>query len=135
MRDTDAPVTPYASAREERWLVVFLRLLGLVFLGAGVWHWQTVLGSPGFVPIAALDLPRQIMTGYLAVLCLVAGVGLWMATSWGTVTWLLAALSEIVLHVGFADMFGAAWEIVGFHLVTMALYVLLAWRVARMTDE
>jgi fatty acid desaturase len=134
MQDAER-IAPARTPWEERALVWYMRLLAIAFLAIGVYHWQSLLGAPGFVPIADMPLPRQLLTGYLAMLCLVAAVGLWMTTSWGTVVWLLVALSEIVAHVAFRDLYGPAWGAISFHLGTMAIYVVLAWRVARVVEE
>jgi len=130
MSDPLAPVTPAPAGRAERILVWYVRLLAIVFLTIGVLHWQPILGTPSFPGIATLTIYQKILTGALAVGCLVAAVGLWFAASWGTVVWLMVALTEIVAHVAFRDLFGANWNLVGFHLGAMFLYVLIAWRVA-----
>ena len=41
---------------------------------------------------------------FFGVLDLVAAVGLWLATPWGGVLWLLAAVSQIFVAVG-SDIF------------------------------
>ena len=43
---------------------------------------------------------------HLAVVDLVAAVGLWMRVAWGKVLWVYAALSEIALHTVFIGTFG-----------------------------
>jgi hypothetical protein len=130
-----APVTPLPQPPEERWLLWYVRGLAFVFLTAGLMHWQPILGTPNVVPLNELSTAKQIFTCYLAVVCLVAAVGLWIGASWGTVIWLLAALSQVVAHVGLRDIFGAAWGLVGFHIAAMAVYVVIAWRVAQIRDE
>jgi hypothetical protein len=126
---------PVPPPREERWLAWYLRALATVFLIAGLLQWQSILGTPGFVAISDMPIYRQILTGYLGIVMLVAAVGLWMVASWGTVVWMLAALSEIVAHVAFRDLYGPAWGVVGFHLTAMVIYVVLAWRVAQVREE
>lgn len=135
MTEFHAPVSPSPPPREEVWLAWYLRALAVVFLGAGLWQWQSILGTPGFVSLVDMPVYRQVLTGYLGIVMLVAAVGLWMAASWGTVVWLLAALSEIVAHVAFRDLYGPAWGLVGFHLATMISYVVLAWQVAQVREE
>ena len=44
---------------------------------------------------------------YLAVVDLVAAVGLWMRVAWGKVLWICAAVSEIALHTVFIRPFGS----------------------------
>ena len=58
-----------------------------------------------------------VATMHLAVVDLVAAVGLWMRVAWGKVVWVYAALSEIALHTVFIGTFGTNWPVVAFHLV------------------
>jgi hypothetical protein len=128
--DADA-VAPLAPPREVRWLLWFARALAVVFLVRGVQHWLVILGAPGFGAFQDLTAAGQVLTGHLAVTMVLAAVGLWLGASWGAVVWLMAALSEIVAHVAFADLFGAAWTLVAAHLGAMLVYVAIAWRIAQ----
>ena len=116
---------------EEQWMVWFLRGLAFLYLMWGVANWAVILGVPGMEDFIASATPRQVLIGYLAVMMPIAAVGLWTTASWGTVIWLVVALSEVVANTIFAQTFGWAFDLVAFHLVTMAIYVALAWRIAR----
>jgi hypothetical protein len=132
--DADA-VAPLAPPREVRWLLWFARALALVFFVRGVQHWLVILGAPGFGALQDLTTAGQVLTGHLAVVMVLAAVGLWLGASWGIVVWLMAALSEIVAHVAFADLFGSAWALVAAHLGAMIIYVAIAWRIAQSAGE
>ena len=58
-------------------------------------------------PFEAMTMPWKIGTMYLAVVDLVAAVGLWMRVAWGKVIWSTRPLSEIVLHTVFIATFGS----------------------------
>jgi hypothetical protein len=135
MSDPSAPVLVSAAARAERWLVWYMRLLALPFFGRGILKWLIVLGAPGFPSFLDMSTAQQVLTAYSAIVMLAAGVGLWLGASWGTVLWLIAALSEVVAHVAFRDLFGSDWPVIGFHIAAMATYVLIAWRVSLVSDD
>lgn len=116
---------------EERWYVYFLRALAVLYLIWGVANWASILGVPGTANFPAETIQRQILIGYLAVMMPIAAVGLWIGASWGTVIWLVVALSEVIANTLFADLFGWAFDLVIFHIVTMVAYLALAWLVAR----
>ncbi|HUG60356.1 MAG TPA: DUF6163 family protein, partial [Methylomirabilota bacterium] len=88
-------------------LIVYVRLLALVFLVSGLRRWAIVLG-----PLAPdgdffnLTPEWMVAVGFFAVFELVAAVGLWLLASWGTVVWLIAAMTETVLHTVFHELFG-----------------------------
>lgn len=116
---------------EEKWIAIFLRGLAFLYLIWGVANWASILGVPGTPDFVASSSARKVLTGYLAVMMPIAAVGLWIPSSWGTVIWLVVALSEVVANTLFSDIFGWASELVAFHLVTMTIYLILAWRIAR----
>lgn len=135
MSDQSAPVSLPAPERAERWLVWFMRALALPFLGRGIEKWLIVLGAPGFQNFLELTTAQQVLTAYTAVVMIAAGVGLWLGASWGTVIWLMAALSEVVAYVAFRDLFGTAWLVVGFHIAAMTIYVVIAWRITQVRED
>lgn len=135
MSDHSAPVTLQTHERAERWLLWFMRLLALPFLGRGIQKWLVVLGTPGFASFVELSTAQQVLTAYSAVVMIAAGVGLWLGASWGTVIWLMAALSEVVAYVAFRDLFGTAWPVVGFHIAAMTIYVVIAWRITQIRED
>lgn len=131
----DEMVTPLPVVPEERWLTWYLRLLASFFFISGVLRWFTILGVPGWGDFDDLETHQQVLVGYCAVIALVASVGLWIQASWGTVIWLIAALSEIVAFTAFRDVFGGNLPLVVFHFITLIAYLVLAWRVARLREE
>lgn len=106
-----------------------LRVLSLIFLISAVVHWVTILGidTTGEDGFASLAPPQQFAHGYLALIEVIAAVGLWFGAGWGVATWLLAAVSELVMHLGFPEVYGTGVATITFHVVTIGGYFLLAW--------
>jgi hypothetical protein len=115
------------AARYLKTLDLYGRVLSVVLMLFGLRQWAVIVGvasSPGGT-FELMTAPWQITTMYLAVIDLVAAVGLWMRVAWGNVLWVLAALSEIALHTFFARTFGADFTIIAFHLFAMGGYATL----------
>jgi hypothetical protein len=107
-------------------LVVYVRVLSVIFLVSGLRGWALVLGplAPGG-DFLSLPTPLIVAAVFFCVCDLVAAVGLWLLASWGTVVWLIAALAETVLHTVFAKMFGVDILLVLFNVVTVIAYTVL----------
>ncbi|WP_181703605.1 DUF6163 family protein [Chthonobacter albigriseus] len=109
-------------------LVIMVRILAMLFMASGLQRWAVVLG-----PLAPkgdfLSLPTEQMvaTVFFAVTDLVAAVGLWLLASWGTVVWLISALTEVVLKSFFREIFGYDPAIIVFHGATVVMYAVLTW--------
>lgn len=81
-------------------LLWFMRLVALAWLVKGVLAWATILGAmPDAAPFETERFGRQAATAYFGVVDLMAAVGLWLASPWGGVIWLLAATSHLVLGI------------------------------------
>ncbi|BCJ90609.1 hypothetical protein IZ6_13440 [Terrihabitans soli] len=122
----DRPVTDWTQN-----LVLFFRVLALFQIAKGLVHWGLLI-HPGDGPITAEYLTGNI---YFAVLDPVAGVGLWLTSSWGAVIWLLAAVSQIAISIGFPEIFGEMWPLIGFEFAAIIGYIFLTWKVAKVADE
>src|ERR1700750_1830054 len=72
-----------------RRLVLFLRIMALVSILKGLYHWAQVTGFVGGEEEAFENQATawQAATVYFAVIELVAAVGLWLATPWGAGAW------------------------------------------------
>ncbi|WP_181705410.1 DUF6163 family protein [Chthonobacter rhizosphaerae] len=122
IRTEDA--APAASAIDARLLlVVYVRALSFIFILSGLQRWGTILGplspSGDFLSLAP---EVMVATIFFSVADLVAAVGLWLLASWGTVVWLIAALTEVVLHTVFKDIFGLDITLIAFHVATVIVY-------------
>jgi hypothetical protein len=117
-------------------LVVYVRLLAVAFLASGLRRWAVLLGplAPGG-DFFSLKPEWMVAVGFFAVFELVAAVGLWLLASWGTVVWLIAAITEMVLHTVFRETFGYDPVVVGFHGVTVFTYAVLTFFYERSRSE
>ena len=70
-------------------------------------------------------------TIHLAVVDLVAAVGLWQRVAWGNVLWIYAALFEVAMHTVFIGTFGADYLVVAFHVFTVAGFGIVAFAARR----
>jgi len=131
-----APVTGRDETHVTDWtqnLVLFFRILALFQLAKGMVHWGLLISAADQDgPLAAEFLAANI---YFAVLDPVAGVGLWLTSSWGAVLWLLAAVSQIAVSIGFPEIFGEMWPLIVFELVAIGFYILLTVKVAQVADD
>ena len=125
-------VTP-REASETRWglvLVVFMRVLATLWVVQGLWQWAAFLmpASAVFDHQAATRTAAMI---FFAVLDLLAAVGLWLATPWGGVLWLFAAVSQIFVAVGVAHFFSPVW--IAADMILIVAYFALTWQAGRMS--
>lgn len=132
-----SPVTGRDDSHVVDWtqnLVLFFRILALFQLAKGMVHWGLLISITGEQtgPLAEEYLAANI---YFAVLDPVAGVGLWLTSSWGAVLWLLAAVSQIAICLGFPEIFGQMWGLIAFNAIAILFYILLTWKVAQVSDD
>ena len=116
-----------------RRLVLFLRIMAVISIIKGLYHWAQVTGFIGGEEDAFENQPMawQAATVYFAVIELVAAVGLWLATPWGAVVWLTTVVSMAVIELMFPGIYGGSLAIVGLEAVMLAAYLALAWMAAR----
>src|ERR1700681_596435 len=114
-RDNAMSVAAISSERIEsddnawtRRLVFFLRIMAVVSVIKGLYHWAQVTGFIGGEEDAFENQPMawQTATVYFAVIELVAAVGLWLATPWGAVVWLTTGVSVAGIELMFPGIFG-----------------------------
>jgi len=110
-------------------LVWYLRAMAVLLIGGGLIHWARIVGMVPWRGVWFWDMPIewQAATVFFAVLDLVAAIGLWLTVSWGTVMWLTRALSQVVMHTMFSDVFGRRPYEIAFYLLTIAIYLVLLY--------
>jgi hypothetical protein len=121
---------------ENAWtrrLVLFLRIMAILSILKGLYHWAQVTGFIGGEEEAFENQPMawQAATVYFAVIELVAAVGLWLATPWGAVVWLTTVVSMAVIELMFPGIYGGSLLVVGGEAFMLAAYLVLAWMAAR----
>ena len=139
-RDAAMSVAAISSERAEtednawtRRLVLFLRVMAVVSILQGLYHWAQVTGFAGGEDEAFENqsMAWQAATVYFAVIELVAAVGLWLATPWGAVVWLTTVVSMAVIELMFPGIYGGSLVVVAMEVVMLAAYLALAWMAAR----
>ncbi|MGX1107051.1 MULTISPECIES: DUF6163 family protein [Bradyrhizobium] len=139
-RDNAISVSAISSDRIEpddnawtRRLVIFLRIMAVVSVAKGLYHWAQVTGFVGGEEEAFENqsMAWQTATIYFAVIELVAAVGLWLATPWGAVVWLTTVVSMAVIELMFPGIYGGSLTVVGLEAFMLAAYLALAWMSAR----
>jgi len=132
----DALASGLAEAAHDVWtrrLVLFLRVMAVLSMVKGLYHWGLVTGfiGGGDEAFEVQTLAWQTATIYFAVIELVAAVGLWLATPWGAVIWLTTVVSTAVIELMFPAIYGGSLIVVGIESVLLALYLVLAWMAAQ----
>jgi len=121
---TERPGAETFAAPWSKILVIFMRLLAMIWMAQGLMQWVTIL-----TPQEPLFNHTDWITGagiiFFAVFDLVAAVGLWLATPWGGVLWLLAALAQISTALLVRPFFSPLWIVVNGILI--CLYFALTW--------
>ena len=110
----DRNAAPPRESRIPQLLELYPRVIAGIVMLLGLRHWAVILGvvKGGGGMFENMSTAWQMATMHLAVVDLVAAVGLWMRVSWGNVVWVYAALSEIALHTIFIRTFGHDFLIV-----------------------
>lgn len=134
-RDSGAPIILNVSHKRQKaqayWgalLVLFMRIIALLWIFQGVMQWLAVI------------LPKENLfeTTYPAwasaviffgCIDLIAAIGLWLATPWGGVLWLLAALSQIFVTLSMPRFYPFVW--VTLDGVLIIIYFGLTWQAGR----
>ena len=114
-------------------LVLFLRVMAVLSILKGLYHWAQVTGFVGGEEEAFENqtMAWQTATIYFAVIELVAAVGLWLATPWGAVVWLTTVVSMAVIELMFPGIYGGSLLVVAIEAFMLAGYLVLAWMAAR----
>ncbi len=124
-----------ASPAAKRWASIlswFMRLLALLWIMKGLSAWAVILGV--WVPMGNFEVRStgyQATIIYFALIDLVAAVGLWMATSWGGIMWLLAIMSHLILAAFFPLIVAGGMPTTVVFLTLIIVYLAVSWLAAR----
>lgn len=119
------------TADGPRWngvLVNFMRIVAAIWLVKGLLAWAVILGVT-----AALQSFDVRTTGfqaamiYFAIIDLLAAVGLWLASSWGGVLWILAVMSHLILAVFFPRFVSNGSLLIAGFILLITTYLTLSW--------
>lgn len=121
------PETSVRLARAGVMLVAFMRIVALLWLAEGVAQWADLLTDKTGEAFAALSLQRTAAVFFFCVLVFVAAVGLWLATPWGGVVWLVTVGAQILSLLLLPGFWGHATLLVVVDSVLVPVYLSLAW--------
>jgi Family of unknown function (DUF6163) len=120
-----------------RWgvmLVLFMRIVGALWILQGLMQWDIILGgSQGDFDM--LTAPAQIALVFFAIFNLVAAVGLWLASPWGGVLWLFAIAAQIFATVLLPGFFAGGRVVLVIDVLLVVAYFVVTWFAAQERDE
>lgn len=137
LRALDHTQTEAGDAPWTMRLIVFVRVLAVVSMAKGLYHWALVCGI-GDTDGSAFELAPvswRAATIFFAVIDPVAAVGLWLAAAWGGVVWLTAAISMAAVELFFPQVFGGRIWVIAAEFAAVAGYLALAVMAAREREE
>ncbi|MBY0297820.1 MAG: hypothetical protein K2X71_17590 [Methylobacterium sp.] len=123
---------PSARTRWDVVLVWFMRIVAVIWMLKGLSAWAEILGArPDAPPFEGAPIGRQAVIIYFGVIDLLAAVGLWLASAWGGVVWLLAATSAFVLALLTPLLLPMSLANLAFDAVIVTLYFIVSWLASR----
>jgi hypothetical protein len=99
---------------------IYLKVLSLCYLFGAVLHLMDLLSLR--LDFSTLTPVWQFWIVYLLIFDFLAGIGLWRLKFWGVVIFLIVASSQLVMYLGFKDIFGDQLPLILFHLGTLAVF-------------
>ena len=124
---------PSAGGEATKWghlLTRFMRVMALFWLMQGLAQWRVVLTAQAPI-FDTMPSSAALAIIFFSVLDLVAGVGLWLATPWGGVLWLLIASAQIFVAASMPQFFAGGYWLIGVDLVLIVLYFGLTFEAGR----
>jgi hypothetical protein len=124
---------PGAAGEATKWghlLTRFMRVMALFWLMQGLAQWRVVLTAPAPI-FDTMPSSAALAIIFFSVLDLIAGVGLWLATPWGGVLWLLIASAQIFVAASMPQFFAGGYWLIGLDLVLIFLYFGLTFEAGR----
>jgi Family of unknown function (DUF6163) len=113
-------------------LVLFLRVMAVVSMLKGLYHWAAVCGFIGEAGgFEAHAQSWQATTVFFSVIDLVAAVGLWLVAPWGAVVWLTSTVTMIMIQLFFDQVYGTDLIMVAAGVVAILTYLVLSLLAAR----
>ena len=135
---SDAAIRLGTTARERaetRWgliLVIFMRCLAALWILQGLLQWSTFI-LPHDELFDHLRMSQSAAVMFFSVIDLLAAVGLWLATPWGAILWLFAALSQIFVALSVRHVFASVWIVSDVALIVV--YFALTWQAGRTAGQ
>lgn len=121
------------GADAAKWGVLlsrFMRIVAFFWLVQGLMQWRIILATDRSI-FETMPQSAAFAVIFFAVLDLIAGVGLWLATPWGGVLWLLVASAQIFLTLSMPSFFIGGYWLIGVDAVLIAMYFGLTFEAGR----
>lgn len=116
-------------------MTIFMRILSVAYLVFSIDVWAGMIGYGEGPFLADMTVQRQVLSIVFAILYPFVAVGLWMATSWGAVVWMLAASLRLVVDLGFIPGAPGNVNAALVSFTAIGLYLALSvWRVRGQGD-
>lgn len=125
------------AADPTRWgilLVIFMRLIAVLWIVQGLAQWQVMLFVDGML-FDRVSGPVGVAVTFFAVADLLAAVGLWLATPWGGVLWILVAFAQCVVAIALPDFFEGGRLVVALNAVLIGMYLFVTYKAASEGQE
>jgi Family of unknown function (DUF6163) len=105
--------------------IPFLRIVSLVLVLFALQYWMRLTGifSGSEYRFDTMTEHWRIAALAMAIGLPVTALGLWSGASWGIVLWIPVAAIELVMYLWFDELYGTAPFKVGFHIVTIVVFV------------
>jgi len=104
-------------------LVLYQRIAGGFMMFKGLVQWGALLSVGAGARFLDFPLDAQVVTVFFAIVDILAGVGLWLGSTWGGALWLIAAALQIVAGIGFVQLSGSLVLLTLFEMLLLAVYV------------
>ena len=113
-------------ARAGLLLLVYTRILALLWLAEGVMHWTVLLSEPDGT-LTAMSAQRAAAVFFFCVMDFVAAVGLWLAAPWGGVVWLVIIGTQVLSWLLLPGFWTRGAALMATDAVLVPIYLALAW--------
>jgi fatty acid desaturase len=140
--DTGAPLDAIGPHTVElgpwrRRLILFQRVAGgyMIFKGLTYWSGLVGIGDGAGVAFQNESLDAQAATVFFAVIDLVAGVALWLGSTWGAMMWLIAAGLQLFADIVVLAPSGFLVLLTIVEILMVAGYVILRFMVHIESDR
>ena len=133
-QEADAPIRIGLTAREQnesRWgliLVIFMRLLAVLWIIQGIVVWASFM-MPHDAVFDHMGKSHIAAVMFFSVIDFLAAVGLWLATPWGGVLWLFAAVAQVLIGIVVKRGASPVWSACDVMLI--GAYFALTYQAAR----
>lgn len=115
-----------SRARWGLFLIIYMRIVAMLWLALGFTYWLRIL-SPAETPLDALPVDAAALIVFFAVGNLLAAAGMWMATPWGGVLWLVTLVAEMAALSFMPAYFAGGVALLGSYFALAFSYFMLTY--------